>query len=318
MRRTRSPRKYKLAPRETSSLLLIGKQRDRLRGASRIGAARCSTPVAPTARTEQPELSTFPFAPRGDRRHNDAAGAALTRPSEPAPRLKSIFFRRLRLVHRMLLPGHMKFIRRQLLLGTCLLLSTALVFGQNSKIAPDLLNQLDNSGSVNVVVQYTPGSSSGGGLLGLLDNLLGGLLNLVSSLGGVVTQQYSSVPALAATMPVSQLTTLANNSSVAYISPDRPVARHARSDPPLLLALISPIRPGTRVRASASPLSTAESTITPTWRHGSYTARALSRPQTWTITATARTSPASSPAAALPPPARNSRALSAASRPARI
>ncbi len=47
---------------------------------------------------------------------------------------------------------------------------------------------------------------------------------MISNLGGVVTQQFSSVPALTATIPVSQLSTLANNSSVAYISPDRPVA----------------------------------------------------------------------------------------------
>lgn len=118
----------------------------------------------------------------------------------------------------------MKFLRRQLLVWTCVLLSTALSFGQNAKIAPDLLKQLGNSGSVNVVVQYTPSSNPVSGLLGLVDDLLGGLLKLISNIGGVVTQQFSSVPALTAIVPVSQLSTLANNSSVAYISPDRPIA----------------------------------------------------------------------------------------------
>ncbi len=99
------------------------------------------------------------------------------------------------------------------------------VLAKASKIAPDLLKLLGNSGSVNVVVQYSP-SNPGlvGGLLGLVDDILGGLLKLISSLGGVVTQQFSSLPALTATVPVSHLLTLANNSSVAYISPDRPVA----------------------------------------------------------------------------------------------
>jgi hypothetical protein len=41
---------------------------------------------------------------------------------------------------------------------------------------------------------------------------------LISSLGGTVSQQFSSVPAVAATMPVSQISTLTNNSL------DRPVA----------------------------------------------------------------------------------------------
>ena len=121
----------------------------------------------------------------------------------------------------------MKRFLHRILLWTCLVTSTAFSFAQSSKIAPDLASQLGNSsGSVNVVVQYNSSSSNSGlvgGLLGAVDNLLGGLLNLISSLGGTVTHQYVSLPALAATMPVSQISTLANNSSVAYISPDRQV-----------------------------------------------------------------------------------------------
>ncbi len=61
----------------------------------------------------------------------------------------------------------MKLLRRQLLVWTCLLSSTALSFGQSTKISPDLLKQLGNSGSVNVVVQYTPSNP------GLVSGLLG-------------------------------------------------------------------------------------------------------------------------------------------------
>ena len=55
------------------------------------------------------------------------------------------------------------FLRRQLILLTCLLLGTALAFGQSSKIAPDLLSLIETySGPVNVVVQYNAVPSSGG------------------------------------------------------------------------------------------------------------------------------------------------------------
>jgi hypothetical protein len=213
----------------------------------------------------------------------------------------------------------MKFLRRQLLLWTCVLLSTALSFGQNSKIAPDLLKQLGNAGSVNVVVQYTPSASSGGGLLGgllgLVDDILGGLLNLISDLGGVVTQQYSSVPGLAATMPASQVSTLANNSSVTYVSLDRPVAGTLD-----LTAAATGADLAYQAGHTGAGVGVAivDSGI---YHHpdvASSTARASSRRQTWTITATARMSPASSRAAARLPPGRNSRGPSAASRPARI
>ncbi len=121
----------------------------------------------------------------------------------------------------------MKRLIRNLLLWSCFLASTALSFAQNPKISPDLQSQLGAaSGSIHVVVQYNQNTNSGGllgDLLNTVDNVLDGLLNLVKSLGGTVTQQYTNLPALAATMPASQISTLANNSSVAYVSLDRPV-----------------------------------------------------------------------------------------------
>src|SRR5579871_2965762 len=114
----------------------------------------------------------------------------------------------------------MKRLTRHILLWSCIVASTALSFAQNSKISPDLQSQLGSAGSVNVVVQYNQNS---GGLLGVVDNLLNGLLNLISSLGGTVTQQFLNLPALIVTMPTSEIATLANNASVAYVSLDRAV-----------------------------------------------------------------------------------------------
>lgn len=106
----------------------------------------------------------------------------------------------------------MKWLRRQFLLWSCLLLSTGLASAQTSKIAPDLQNLLGNLlSTTNVVIQY---------------NSTPTLLNVTKllSLGGVINAQYVSIPAIAVKLPVAVVSLLALDPSIAYISPDRPVA----------------------------------------------------------------------------------------------
>src|SRR5580658_1538810 len=83
----------------------------------------------------------------------------------------------------------MKWLRRQILVWSVLLLSTGSAFAQVSKIAPDLKN---------------------------VAKLL--------SLGGIVNQTYSVIPAIAVKLPAIAITLLELDPSVAYISPDRVLA----------------------------------------------------------------------------------------------
>ena len=107
-----------------------------------------------------------------------------------------------------------------------LLLASSLAFADNSKISPDLQPLLTNpNNSINVIVQYnTPPQqqSSGGGLLGgLLGGLVGGVVNL---LGGVLNVVFSLIPAVSATLHPADIIGVSNQSNVAYISLDRPLA----------------------------------------------------------------------------------------------
>src|SRR5580704_10639395 len=106
----------------------------------------------------------------------------------------------------------MRRLLRNILLWSSLAASTALSFAQTTKIAPDLINLITGLlQPVNVVVQYnsTPGPLE---------------LTLLLSLGGIITQQYSSIPAVAVTLPSVVVSVLALQPAVAYISPDRQVA----------------------------------------------------------------------------------------------
>src|ERR1035438_10085040 len=80
----------------------------------------------------------------------------------------------------------------------CLLASTGLSLAQSpSKIAPDLLSLLNGLlAPVNVVVQF---------------NATPGLLQITKlvGLGGVITQQYSSIPSIAVTLPAAAVSVLA-------------------------------------------------------------------------------------------------------------
>lgn len=92
------------------------------------------------------------------------------------------------------------------------------LFGASPKISPDLQG-VDPNSNVRVIVQYAsnPTTSSGG--------LLGGVLNLVGGLvSGVVNVVFSVINAAVCTVPGSSLTALASNPNVTYISPDRTLA----------------------------------------------------------------------------------------------
>ena len=105
----------------------------------------------------------------------------------------------------------MKRLLHRILLWSSLVASTAVSFAQTSKIAPDLQSLITGLLTpVNVVVQY----NSAPGLLGITELL---------SLGGTITQQYSSIPAVAVTLPAPVVSLLALNPAVSYISPDRQV-----------------------------------------------------------------------------------------------
>ena len=103
----------------------------------------------------------------------------------------------------------MKFLRHQALLLAGLLFGTSVGFGQVSKLAPDLLSLVaDATKPVKVVVQYST-----------VPTLLN-ILNL-QALGGIITQRYTSIPAVAVTLPAIVVPVVALDPTVAYISPDR-------------------------------------------------------------------------------------------------
>ena len=107
-----------------------------------------------------------------------------------------------------------RFRLRNLLIALIFLSSVSGFSATSSKISPDLAAQT-SSGNLPVIIQYkTAPSSLETGLLGLL--------------GGVVTLVLSSINAIVATVPLRQLSSLAADPNVTYISLDRAVtARNA-------------------------------------------------------------------------------------------
>src|SRR5580704_17599655 len=107
-----------------------------------------------------------------------------------------------------------RFRLRNLLIALIFLSSVSGFSATNGKISPDLAAQTSN-GNFPVIIQYkTAPSSLETGLLGLL--------------GGVVTLVLSSINAIVATVPLRQLSSLAADPNVTYISLDRAVtARNA-------------------------------------------------------------------------------------------
>jgi len=107
--------------------------------------------------------------------------------------------------------------KRNCVLLLMVLMAPLAMFADNSKISPDLQNYT-SAGSVQVVVQYAPGTQvSCSGLLGILDCLV----NDVAKLGGTVLAQLPVVNGLVATLDHNGIVSLSNQSNVVYISKDR-------------------------------------------------------------------------------------------------
>lgn len=107
----------------------------------------------------------------------------------------------------------MRQLRRRLgfSLGLLVALVGAVVsHAQSSKISPDLANNPVSS-TVDVIIQYyNPPSAGETGLLGLL--------------GGLVRTVLGSINAIVANVTYGNLTNIAADPNVKYISPDRPLA----------------------------------------------------------------------------------------------
>jgi serine protease AprX len=110
--------------------------------------------------------------------------------------------------------------RRNLILLLMVLATPLAMFADNSKISPDLQTSTSTA-KVQVVIQYAPGAQiSCSGLLGLVDCLL----NDVVKLGGTILGQLPIVNGLVASLDHNGIVALSNQSNVAYISKDRPLA----------------------------------------------------------------------------------------------
>lgn len=92
------------------------------------------------------------------------------------------------------------------IVGVAILCSN-LVLAQSSKISPDLLNT-SSTGNTKIIVQYKQPP-----------NPL--LLLTIGLLGGILSQTFAALNLLAITIPIQNIQSLANDSNVAYISPDR-------------------------------------------------------------------------------------------------
>jgi serine protease AprX len=92
-------------------------------------------------------------------------------------------------------------------------------FADDSKISPDLRG-MSSTTKVQVVVQFTSSpQASCGGLLGLV----GCLTNAILNLGGTLLGDLPLVNGVVALLDGNSIVSLSNNSSVAYISADRPL-----------------------------------------------------------------------------------------------
>ena len=104
-------------------------------------------------------------------------------------------------------------------LALFLIVSGSLAYGDNSKIAPELQGYT-SSQPVQVIVQYAPGTQLNcSGLLGLVDCVVNDVVNLA----GKVVGQLPLINGLVEQLDGSGIQSLSNQSTVVYISPDRPL-----------------------------------------------------------------------------------------------
>ncbi len=109
---------------------------------------------------------------------------------------------------------------KRILILALALLAPLSMFGDSSKISPDLQNSSSTGQMQQVVVQYAPGTQlSCSGLLGLV----GCVVNDVLKLGGTILGQLPIVNGLVASLDYNGIVSLSNQSNVVYISKDRPL-----------------------------------------------------------------------------------------------
>src|SRR5258708_2642351 len=90
-----------------------------------------------------------------------------------------------------------------------LLLMNVPVFADITKLSSDLVSLLANPlGTSNVVIQFKTAPS----LLDLLQ---------ITALGGTITNQYSSLPAVSATLPNAVVLLVSDLLNIVFMTPDR-------------------------------------------------------------------------------------------------
>src|SRR6266581_1163050 len=102
------------------------------------------------------------------------------------------------------------------------------VHADNSKISPDLRG-LPSNQKVQVIVQYAPGTQvSCSGLLSLVNCLVTDIVKL----GGTILGQLPLINGVVAQVDGNGIVSLSNESTVVYISQDRPLAPSLSSAAP--------------------------------------------------------------------------------------
>ena len=117
-------------------------------------------------------------------------------------------------------------IPRTILKATILLLTGCGIFLGRTKAFPDLQNVPANS-TVRVIVQYANPLPNVPSVPGLVTGTVSGLVSplaTIINLGGVVSLASDVLNVVVCSLPASNLTALTQNSSVTYVSADRPLA----------------------------------------------------------------------------------------------
>jgi len=102
----------------------------------------------------------------------------------------------------------------------CLLVTVTFGYADDTKISPELRGY-NSSQPVQVIVQYAPGTQPGtqtscSGLLGLVDCVVGDLLNILG--------QLPLINGVVALVDGTGIVNLSNQANVVYISSDRPLS----------------------------------------------------------------------------------------------
>ena len=104
------------------------------------------------------------------------------------------------------------------------MLSSTLVYGERSKLAPDV--KRNGNGPVDVIVQFTGPPTEAA-----LASVIGG--------GGVLKQKFGTVNAVLVSVPATAIQGLEHNPNVRYVTPDRGVGAHLEFAGPTVNANIA-------------------------------------------------------------------------------